>query len=187
VQWTPGKDGQPTSEALAALWQRMAAFPPADAQVHSVQDNMPCHTVGYSITLNTDPVLGTQEFMPCCGHDAHDDSDAVPDKQRFRALPLVPVEGGRLASPAALPVISLGAWAPGVGSALTRLGCRLMDASKLPEDVVQVHRVGHGDSVCRSVKLSQITCRVCSMTSLVSFWGQVRPNNTHKRKPCGYY
>jgi hypothetical protein len=58
--------------------------------------------------------------------------------QRFRTLPLMPVEGGRLAAPAARPVIALGAWAPGVGSALTLLGCRLLDATRLPEVVMQV-------------------------------------------------
>ena len=66
-----------------------------------------------------------------------------PDTQRFRTLPLMPVEGGRLVAPAARPVVSLGAWAPGVGSALMRLGCRLVDASRLPEVVVQVGKGQH--------------------------------------------
>ena len=40
VHWTPGKDGQPSLEALAALWHRIVAFPPADAQVTDEEDNL---------------------------------------------------------------------------------------------------------------------------------------------------
>lgn len=142
VQWTPGKDGQPTSEALAALWSRIIAFPPADAQVQMRRTSY--RMIAHSMILSGNIcLLGTLQYavrgmlwMGCL-------LLRLPwffNTQRFRALPLMPVEGGRLAAPTARPVVSLGAWAPGVGSALMRLGCRLLDATRLPAVVLQVGR-----------------------------------------------
>lgn len=87
--------------------------------------------------------------------------------QRFRSLPLVPVSGGRLTAPARLPVEAPGSWAGGVSSALRKLGCRLLDASALPEDATEVctHSLAAQGRI-----VSQLLCRKLSDGVLHTFW-----------------
>lgn len=103
--------------------------------------------------------------------------------QRFRSLPLVPVSGGRLTAPARLPVVAQGSWAGGVSSALRKLGCRLLDASALPEDATEVctHSLA-----AQGRMVSQKSCQMvsCKHFGVPALWLPKVQSNCQPCCPC---
>ena len=91
----------------------------------------------------------------------------------MRGWPLLPVLGGKLVRVGSA-VVEEGSWSAGVGAALAKLSCRVLDTSVIKLDVAKVRR-------CSSKTVRRLPGFACLLTFVC--WAGSRALGVFKTRP----